>query len=193
MRVSIVSCLSLTSWSDSLSVSAGEPTPVVVGEVEEPLSGCSVTSFLPSCSWFWVWVKSWDLTQAHIETWSNCGLENFRHLVLFVIKVMKLTRTTALATTLGSVQHPPVLLYICTSPVYSCTSIRRPGANSYRRCFSSVDLLWLTPCFSSPLCGRPCWGLCICEVLSVRCFRSEQQLSLCRVNNREFNLLGGKS
>ena len=146
---------------------------------------------------FWVWAESMrkaDTSLKHVlKPGTICGLENFCHLVLFVIKVMKWTPVAAFETTLGSVHRSQS----------SCTaSVPRAGSELVVFCnarwwFSSVGVSsdFSLVSLSSPLRGRPCrdpsW--CVCEMLSFKCSRTEMQLSLSSVNNRKFNLLGGKS
>lgn len=146
---------------------------------------------------FWVWVKSIRKTANSLKhvlkPGTSCGLGNFCHFGLFVIKVMKWTPVAAFETTLESVHR---LSSLSTASIPSARSKCLDFCNA-RWCFSSVDLscgFSLVSLLSS-LYGRPCWdpSWCVCEMQSFKCSRTEMQLSLSSVSSREFILLGGKS
>lgn len=117
-----------------------------------PLSGCSVASSPPSCSWTLgmseKYQKSWRLTQVHVETWNN----------LWVGKLMSLSAVC----NQGNEMNPDhriwnhtrkcPLLIIFLRGVYSQCQEQTPHLLQCKvMFFLSGSGVWLLACFSHPL------------------------------------------
>lgn len=129
-------------------------------------------------------LKSWDLTQAHVEMWDN----------LWAVKCLSLKAA-------GKEMNPKHCIWnsargcpsSCNISLLHLSSMsgENPSSSGKVTFFSvAYILVRLIPSVWETML-RP--KLMCMEMLSFKCLGTDIQLSLSGVNNRKFNLLGGKS